>query len=108
QDLVGFVDLLEPLSGLGSLGGGLEVGMVLARELTVRALDVVSARRARHAQHLVVVAELHRHESDASRGAATTTWAGRSSSSPSRQPRRTSWTMIPGLTLPDGMVATPS
>ena len=105
---MGLVDLLEPLGSLGALGGGLKVGMVLPGQLAVGALDLLCGRRARHAQHLVVVAELHRHEPAASRGAATTTWDGRSSSSPSRQPRRTSRTTNPGSTLPDGMVATAS
>src|SRR5262249_13540947 len=107
---VGLVDLLEALGGARTLGGGGQVGMVLAGELPVGALDLLGGRRARHAQHLVVVAELHRHgRSATSWGAvATTTCAGRSSSSPSRQPRRTSRATVPGGRPSAGTVATAS
>jgi hypothetical protein len=47
--------------------------MVLSRELAVDALDLLGRRRAWHAKHLVVVAELHRHWSVGSRAVATTT-----------------------------------
>ncbi len=82
--------------------------MVLARELAVRPLDLLGRRRPRDAQHLVVVAELHRHGSISLRAVATTTWAGRSNSLPSRQPRRISRTTVPGSAPSAGTVATAS
>src|SRR6185295_14114925 len=108
QDLVGLVDLLEPLGGPGALGGRLKIRVMLARELAVDLLDLLRLRGARHTEHLVVVPKLHRHGSRAFGAAATTTCAGRNNSSPSRQPRRSSRTTVPGSTLSDGDVATAS
>src|SRR5262245_304850 len=61
EHLVGLVDLLEPFSGLRALRRGLQIRMVLARELPVGSLDVVCACRAGRAEDLVVVAELYGH-----------------------------------------------
>src|SRR5438445_4609463 len=104
QDFVGLVDLLEPLGGLGPLGRGLQVGMVLPGELSIGPFDLLGCRGARHAQHLVVVAELYRHGLAGSSSLATTTWAGRSNPSSSRQPRRTSRATVPGSTSSEGTV----
>ena len=50
---VGLAAFLEALFGLGIIG--IAVGMILQRELAVRALDFLIAGRARDAQNLVVV-----------------------------------------------------
>src|SRR5262249_18442659 len=60
QDLVGLADLLELLLGLGLRLRGMAVGVPLEGELAVRLLDVVLGRGPGHAEHLVVVLELHR------------------------------------------------
>jgi hypothetical protein len=57
QDLVGLVDLLEALLGVGGLA---HVRVVLAGELAVGLLDVVLRGRARHAEGVVVVLVFHR------------------------------------------------
>ena len=72
QHLVGFGGFLE--AHLGALVAGIAVGMVLERELAVGLLDLVLARRARDAEHLVVVALGHGQ----SACRATITRAGRS------------------------------
>ena len=65
---------LEPLFGGGV--ARIAIGMVLERQLPVRALDVLLAGRAADAQDLVVVAFAH--------ALATLTCAGRSSRDPMR------------------------
>jgi hypothetical protein len=57
QDLVRLVDLLEARLGLGV--AGVDVGVVLARELAERGADRLLARLAPHAQYPVVVPEVH-------------------------------------------------
>jgi hypothetical protein len=54
QHRVGLADLLE--LGLGLLVAGVDVGMVLARELAVGGLDVLFGRGAADAEHRVVIA----------------------------------------------------
>ena len=56
QDLVGLADLLEARLGVRLLR---DVGMVLAGETPVRALDVVRRRLARDPERFVVVLETH-------------------------------------------------
>src|SRR6185312_1349478 len=56
QRLVGLGDFLELLLGVRFLR---DVGVVLARELAVRLLDVVFARGALDAEDLVVILVLH-------------------------------------------------
>src|SRR5262249_38287322 len=53
EHLVGLVDLLEARLGLAV--AGVDVGMVLARELAVGGLDLLAARGLRDAERLVVV-----------------------------------------------------
>ena len=48
QDVVGFLDLLEAL--LGGFVAGIQVGMILARQLAVRLADIVVLGIARDAQ----------------------------------------------------------
>src|SRR5262249_10079375 len=57
QDGVGLVDRLE--AGLGALVAGPLVGMVLPGELAEGLLDLGLGRRARNAERLVVVLEVH-------------------------------------------------
>src|SRR5262249_38845852 len=57
EDLVGLVDLLE--AGLGRLVAWVHVGMVLARQLAERLLDLFFARGLRDAERGVVVFEVH-------------------------------------------------
>src|SRR6266542_1684400 len=52
EHLVGLGDLFEALAPVGRLA---RVGMVLARELAVRAADLIRRRGARHAEKLVIV-----------------------------------------------------
>ena len=61
---------------LGRLVAGIAVGVVLQRQLAVRALDLLIGRRTRHAQDLVIVSFAHA-------ALATLTMAGRRSLSPS-------------------------
>jgi hypothetical protein len=56
QDVVGLSDFLEAGLGVGLLA---HVGVVLAREPAVGALDLLRAGGARHAHDLVVVPEFH-------------------------------------------------
>ncbi len=56
QDGVGFVDLLHAHHRVGLLA---DVGVVLARQLAERLLDLLVGGIARHAEHLVVILELH-------------------------------------------------
>ena len=56
QNLVGFAKLLEACFGIFFLA---DVGVVFARQLAVRALDVVRRRVARQPHDLVVVLEFH-------------------------------------------------
>src|SRR4030095_9240931 len=58
EDLVGLVDLLEALLGLGLL---VHVRVVLPGELPVRLLDVLGRGVLRHAEGLVIVLVLDRH-----------------------------------------------
>ena len=58
EDVVRLGDLLEALLGL--LVAGVLVGVVLARELAVRLLDLVGRGLALDAEHLVVVLCGHR------------------------------------------------
>ena len=74
EQVVGALDLLEPLLGRGVTLVG--VGMVLARELAIGLLDLVVGRRPRHAEDVVRAAG-HGYS-------ATITRAGRSTASPSR------------------------
>ena len=73
EDRVGLGRFLELL--LGVLVARIAVGMVLQRQLAVRALDLLVAGRPGDAEDLVVVALAH--------ALATFTIAGRSSRSPS-------------------------
>jgi hypothetical protein len=57
QDGVGLRGLLELLLGLGIVG--IAVGVVLEREAPVGLLQVLAARAAGDAEHLVVVALRH-------------------------------------------------
>src|SRR4029077_125796 len=56
KDLVGLIDLLEPLLGLAVR---ILVGVILERELPVRSLEIVVVAGTRDAQHFIEVA-LHR------------------------------------------------
>ena len=77
EDVVGGLDLLEALLGLGVVR--VAVGVVLADELAVRLLDLVGRRLLVDAQDLVeVLGGIDRSY------AATTTRAGRITDSPSR------------------------
>jgi hypothetical protein len=58
QRVIRGVDLLEALRRVRILG--VRVGVALARQLPVRALDLVVGRRARNAQHLVRVPSAQR------------------------------------------------
>jgi hypothetical protein len=60
ENVVGFLQLLEAL--FRRLVAGVEVGVMLARELAIRRLDVAIARAAPDAQHLVVVSRLDCHK----------------------------------------------
>ena len=53
QDVVGFLNVLEAL--LGGLVPGIQIGMILARELPVRLADLVRGGLARNAQRFVIV-----------------------------------------------------
>ena len=53
QDVVGFLDLLETI--LGGFVAGIEIGMMLARKLTVRLADVVRSGVALHPECLIEV-----------------------------------------------------
>ena len=77
QHLVGLGDLAEARRGVRVVA---DVGVVLAREAAVGAADLVGARPARHAEHLVVVAVADGHHSALSSRCrcATATSAGRS------------------------------
>ena len=57
QDLVGLVHVLE--LGFGGLVAGIEVGMVLPRQLAVGAFDLVGGRGLRDPKRGVVVLEFH-------------------------------------------------
>src|SRR5260221_9470040 len=95
EHLVGLVDLLESLGRLVALALRLEIRMLLARNLTICALDLVRRGRARNAQHFVVVAELHRHlgrPPPVSRSRPARDGAARL---PSRHPRGVSLAMVP-------------
>ena len=59
QDVVGFLDVLEAL--LGGLVPGVQVGMILARELPVGLADLVRGGLARNAQRFVIVVLGSRH-----------------------------------------------
>src|SRR5947209_4517944 len=74
ENLVRLLDVLELLFGLARVVG-VRVRMPLARQLAVRALDVFLGRGLRHAQDRVIVFVVHAV-------LATTTCAGRSTSSP--------------------------
>jgi hypothetical protein len=58
QDLVGFGDPLE--ARFRGLVAGIDVRVMLARQLAVRLLDVLLAGGFRHAERRVVVLEVHR------------------------------------------------
>ncbi len=59
QNLIRFVDLLKFFfGGLFVLG---HVRMILARQFTERAADLVVASRFRHAECLVIISKLYRH-----------------------------------------------
>ena len=75
EDVVGGLDLLEAL--LGPRVARVAVRVELARELAVGLLDLVVGRLLLDAQHLVEVLTGHGY-------AATTTLAGRRTSSPMR------------------------
>src|SRR5579864_4121479 len=62
QNLVRLVDLLEARLGV-LLVAGVDVGMVLPRQLPERLADRLLVRVPRHAEYLVVVLELHRDRS---------------------------------------------
>ena len=57
QHLVGFVDRLEP--GLRGLVARVQIGMELARQLSVRLLDIRVRGRLRDPERLVVIVEFH-------------------------------------------------
>ena len=76
EDRVGLGRFLERFLGL--VVAGIAVGMVLQRQLAVRALDLLFGRRALDAEDLVVVTLGH-----AAHPLATFTIDGRSSRSPS-------------------------
>jgi hypothetical protein len=58
QNLVGLAELLEALL---SVAVGVQVRVILARQLAVRAPDRILVRVARDAQHLVIVRVAQRH-----------------------------------------------
>ena len=80
EDVVGSLDVLEPL--LRGRVARVAVRVELAGELAVRLLDLVVGRRLRDAEDVVGIrgVPLDHHS-------ATTTRAGRSTTSPSRYPR---------------------
>ncbi len=53
QDVVGFLDFLEPL--FGGFIAGIQVGMILARQLAIRLANLVFFGVARHAEGFVVI-----------------------------------------------------
>src|SRR5262249_4211346 len=57
EHLVGLVDLLE--AGLGCLVAGIDIRVVLARQLAEGLLDLFLARGLRHAERRVVILEFH-------------------------------------------------
>src|SRR5207253_10382406 len=57
EDLVGLIDVLE--IALGFLVVGIDVAMILARELAIGSFDLRLSRAALDAQDFIVIPELH-------------------------------------------------
>src|SRR5262249_52056974 len=103
EDVICLPDVFEFL--LRSFVPGVDVRMILARQLAVGFLDLVRCRGARHSEDLIVILELDSHSSwspfwvmgQRPPHCATRTRAGRSTSSPQRYP----W-LSSSSTTPDG------